>query len=102
MCGRYTLLADEMKILQRFHLDKGIVGFEKSYNIAPGQNVLAIIHDGKNRRAGYLHWGLVPFWAKDEKIGYKMINARSETIHQKPSFKHLLCRKHCLIIADSF
>lgn len=102
MCGRYTLLADEMKILQRFHLDKGIVGFEKSYNIAPGQNVLAIIHYGKNRRAGYLHWGLVPFWAKDEKIGYKMINARSETIHQKPSFKHLLCRKHCLIIADSF
>jgi len=102
MCGRYTMLADEMNVLQRFQLEQRIEGFEKSYNIAPGQNVLAIIHDGKRRRAGYLKWGLVPFWAKDEKIGYKMINARSETIHQKPSFKHLLQRKHCLIIADSF
>jgi putative SOS response-associated peptidase YedK len=102
MCGRYTLLADEMKIRQRFMLEQAIADYEMSYNIAPGQNVLAIIHDGEKRRAGYLRWGLVPFWAKDVKIGYKMMNARSETIHEKPSFKHLLLRKHCLIIADSF
>ncbi|MDY0407530.1 SOS response-associated peptidase [Paracerasibacillus soli] len=63
---------------------------------------MAIIHDGKEKRAGYLRWGLVPSWAKDEKIGYKMINARSETVHEKPSFKNLLARKRCLIIADSF
>src|SRR5699024_7663357 len=64
--------------------------------------VLAIIHDGKKKRAGYLRWGLVPSWAKDEKIGYKMINARSETAHEKPSFRKLMAQKRCLIVADSF
>ncbi|MFD2045275.1 SOS response-associated peptidase [Ornithinibacillus salinisoli] len=102
MCGRYTLLADELEILQAFEIDHPIDGYYPSYNIAPGQNVLAIIHDGKEKRAGYLRWGLVPSWANDEKIGYKMINARSETAHEKPSFKRLMSRKRCLIIADSF
>lgn len=102
MCGRYTLLADELEILEEFDLERGIEGYQPSYNIAPGQNVLAIIHDGKEKRAGYLRWGLVPSWAKDEKIGYKMINARSESAHEKPSFKQLMARKRCLIIADSF
>ncbi|MBP1970623.1 putative SOS response-associated peptidase YedK [Virgibacillus natechei] len=102
MCGRYTLLADELEILQEFGLEKNIKSYQPSFNIAPGQNVLAIIHDGKEKRAGYLRWGLVPSWAKDEKIGYKMINARSETAHKKPSFKKLMARKRCLITADSF
>lgn len=102
MCGRYTLLADELKVRQRFHIPTAISQFEPSYNIAPGQNVLAVIHDGVKRRAGYLRWGLVPSWAKDEKIGYKMINARSETAHEKPSFKKLMARKRCLVLADSF
>lgn len=102
LCGRYTLLADELKVRQRFYLPNEIAQFEPSYNIAPGQNVLAVIHDGVKRRAGYLRWGLVPSWAKDEKIGYKMINARSETAHVKPSFKQLMARKRCLVVADSF
>lgn len=102
MCGRYTLLADELEILKEFKLDQGIDFYQPSYNVAPGQKVLAIIHDGKKKRAGYLRWGLVPSWAKDEKIGYKMINARSETAHEKPSFKNLMARKRCLIVADSF
>lgn len=102
MCGRYTLLKDELAIRRRFQLEAPLQNYTKSYNVAPGQQVLAIIHDGKKRRAGYLRWGLVPFWAKDEKIGYKMINARLETIHEKPSFKHLVMRKRCLIVADSF
>lgn len=102
MCGRYTLLADEMKVRQAFGIDHSIEDYQPSYNIAPGQNVLAIIHDGKKKRAGYLRWGLVPSWAKDPKIGYKMINARSETAHVKPSFKNLMARKRCLIVADSF
>ncbi|TFJ91352.1 SOS response-associated peptidase [Lentibacillus salicampi] len=102
MCGRYTLLADELEILQEFGIDQPIADYEPSYNIAPGQNVLAIIHDGNQKRAGYLRWGLVPSWANDEKIGYKMINARSETAHEKPSFKPLMARKRCLIVADSF
>ncbi|UJL47293.1 SOS response-associated peptidase [Virgibacillus sp. NKC19-16] len=102
MCGRYTLLADELETLQEFGLEKEINSYQPSYNIAPGQNVLAIIHDGKAKRAGYLRWGLVPSWANDEKIGYKMINARSETAHEKMSFKKLMSRKRCLIVADSF
>lgn len=102
MCGRYTLLADELNIQSRFNLPAEIKAYEPSYNIAPGQNVLAIIHDGKAKRAGYLRWGLVPSWAKDEKIGYKMINARSETAHEKPSFKNLMARKRCIVVADSF
>ncbi|RLL40367.1 SOS response-associated peptidase [Oceanobacillus piezotolerans] len=102
MCGRYTLLADELEILNEFDLENPIEEYHQSYNIAPGQNVLAIIHNGKEKRAGYLRWGLVPSWANDEKIGYKMINARSETAHEKPSFKRLMAQKRCLIIADSF
>ncbi|MFZ3577977.1 SOS response-associated peptidase [Virgibacillus sp. DJP39] len=102
MCGRYTLLSDELDILRDFNIDESIDSYTPSYNIAPGQNILAIIHNGKSKRAGYLKWGLVPSWASDKKIGYKMTNARSETVHQKPSFKSLLKRKRCLIVADSF
>lgn len=102
MCGRYTLLADELQVRQRFNILDQVENYTPSYNIAPGQNVFAVIYDGTKRRAGYLRWGLVPSWAKDERIGYKMINARSETAHEKPSFKNLLLRKRCLIIADSF
>ena len=102
MCGRYTLLGDQLDFLDEFDLEEPIEDYHESYNVAPGQNVLAIIHDGKKKRAGYLRWGLVPSWAKDPKIGYKMINARSETAHEKPSFKKLMARKRCLIIADSF
>lgn len=102
MCGRYTLLGDQLDFLDEFDLDEPIENYHESYNVAPGQNVLAIIHDGKKKRAGFLRWGLVPSWAKDPKIGYKMINARSETAHEKPSFKQLMSRKRCLIVADSF
>lgn len=102
MCGRYTLFANEAEIMKEFNIKGSIPFYEPSYNVAPGQDVLAIIHDGKEKRAGRLRWGLVPSWAKDKKIGYKMINARSETAHEKPSFKTLMSRKRCLIVADSF
>ncbi|MFQ3543969.1 SOS response-associated peptidase [Halobacillus rhizosphaerae] len=102
MCGRYTLLEEEAEIVEEFDLDTVIRDYEPRYNIAPGQKVLAIINDGKQKRAGYMYWGLVPSWAKDPKIGYKMINAKSETAHEKPSFKRLLSSKRCLIVADSF
>ena len=57
MCGRYTLLADELDILKEFDLEQPIDSYQPSFNIAPGQNILAIIHDGKKKRAGYLRWG---------------------------------------------
>lgn len=102
MCGRFTLLAEARDLEKKFHIPHPIQLYEKSYNVSPGQRVLAVIHDGCQRRAGYIRWGLVPSWAKDKKKGYKMINARSETAHEKLSFKQLMGRKRCLIIADSF
>lgn len=102
MCGRFTLHAKEEDILHYFNLHTSLEHYEPRYNIAPGQKVLAVIHDGQNKRIGPLKWGLVPSWAKDEKIGYRMINARSETAHEKPSFRQLMAQKRCLIVADSF
>ncbi|MGP4075339.1 SOS response-associated peptidase [Halobacillus sp. K22] len=102
MCGRYTLFSEEAQIVEEFGINHSIEDYQPRYNIAPGQKVLAIIHNGKEKKAGFMYWGLVPSWAKDPKIGYKMINARSETAHEKPSFKHLMSKKRCLIVADSF
>lgn len=70
--------------------------------MAPSQQILSIVSDGENKRGGFLKWGLVPSWSKDSKIGYKMINARSETVDTRPSYKNLLKRRRCLIVADGF
>lgn len=102
MCGRFTLIENEAVIQERFQIDMTLDKMEPRYNIAPSERVFAVIFDGKKRRGGYIQWGLVPSWAKDEKIGNNMINARLETAHEKPSFKRLLTQKRCLIIADSF
>ncbi|HLQ73607.1 MAG TPA: SOS response-associated peptidase [Bacillota bacterium] len=102
MCGRYTLTVSKSHLESYFSTDVNEQSYELSYNIAPSQNVLAVIHDGKEKRVGTLKWGLVPSWSKDKKIGNKMINARLETAHEKPSFKRLMERKRCLIVADSF
>jgi putative SOS response-associated peptidase YedK len=103
MCGRYSLFANFREIEERF----GEATFEEdeyeeSYNIAPSQMVLSVINDGVKNRLGYLKWGLVPSWAKDSKVGFKMINARAETVHEKPSFREAFKKKRCLIVADSF
>jgi putative SOS response-associated peptidase YedK len=104
MCGRFTLTASIDEILDRFDIQAFLdeENYAPSYNIAPSQSVLAIINDGKANRMGFLKWGLIPPWAKDMSIGYKMINARAETIAEKPSFRHAFQKKRCLIIADSF
>ncbi|WP_347814358.1 SOS response-associated peptidase [Alkalihalobacillus sp. LMS39] len=100
MCGRFTLATPLELVEQMLQIE--IAEYEPRYNIAPSQPVLSIISDGEKRRAGYLQWGLVPSWVKDPKIGYKMINARGETVHEKPAFKRLLSRRRCLIVADGF
>jgi putative SOS response-associated peptidase YedK len=102
LCGRFTLLAEELEILSAFGIEHRIDDYQPRYNIAPGQKILGIIHDGEKKRAGYLKWGLVPSFSKDPKIGYKMINARLETAAEKPSFRKLMERRRCLIVADSF
>ncbi|MFJ7469490.1 SOS response-associated peptidase [Peribacillus frigoritolerans] len=103
MCGRFTLFTDIEEIKERFEIQGSFdEEYQFSYNIAPSQSVLSVINDGVRNRLGYLRWGLIPFWAKDEKAGYKMINARAETIAEKASFRNAYKKKRCLIIADSF
>lgn len=104
MCGRYTLFAEYAELVERFQIGAAIEEdqYVISYNIAPSQHVAAVINDGKQNRMGYLRWGLIPPWAKDEKIGYKTINARAETLSEKPSFRNAFMKKRCIIPADSF
>ncbi|MGP4071723.1 SOS response-associated peptidase [Piscibacillus sp. B03] len=101
MCGRFTFVANPDEVAEEYELHQP-PNFSIRYNVAPSQDVLTIIHDGEQNRAGNMKWGLVPFWAKDQKIGHKMINARAETADEKPSFKRLMERRRCLILADSF
>ncbi|MFD4819006.1 SOS response-associated peptidase [Peribacillus butanolivorans] len=103
MCGRFTLFTDIEEIIDRFDIQAPFnAEYQFSYNIAPSHSVLSVINDGSRNRLGYLRWGLIPYWAKDEKMGYKMINARAETIAEKTSFKNSYKKKRCLILADSF
>ena len=103
MCGRFALTADLDYLIERFQIAYPIeFDYAPRYNIAPSQNVTVVVKGQKGNKMGQLRWGLVPSWAKDPNIGYKMINARSETAHEKASFKHSLRSRRCLIIADSF
>jgi len=104
MCGRFTLTATFEEIISRFDIQSFMEEelYSPSFNIAPSHSVLAVINDGKSNRMGFLKWGLVPPWAKDLSIGNKMINARAETISEKPSFRNAFKKKRCIVIADSF
>lgn len=74
MCGRFLLLSDPEALKERFQIGNiEELDIPKRYNIAPTQDVLAVVHDGKTNKAGYLRWGLVPSWAKEPSIGSKMI-----------------------------
>ncbi len=102
MCGRITLSkpkkikAKDLKVPQA-EVDR----LKPRYNVVPSNPVAAILNE-KTRRIEPLRWGLIPSWAKDETIGARMINARAETIAEKPSFKGLLNKHRCLILADGF
>ncbi|USG67853.1 SOS response-associated peptidase [Brevibacillus ruminantium] len=102
MCGRFTFTTKPDVIFDRFDLGSIPFGIIPRYNIAPGQPIPAIIADQGHRRIGQIRWGLVPSWATDEKVGYKMINARAETLKEKPAFRRLFERKRCIIPADGF
>jgi putative SOS response-associated peptidase YedK len=103
MCGRFTITLTLEELMLHYFIDGPAVPFHvPRYNVAPGQMIPAIINDGETNRLGELKWGLIPSWAKDEKIGYKMINARAETLAEKPAFRTLIQRKRVLIPADGF
>ena len=101
MCGRYTLIADLGDLAQRFEFDGSDFSYDPGYNIAPTESVLTVRNfDG--REAAFMRWGLIPFWAKDPKIGARMINARAETVAEKPAFRNALKRRRCLVLADGY
>ncbi len=103
MCGRYALIADLRELAERFQYTVSDLDVRPRYNIAPSQDVLAVVSTSTHtREAAVLRWGLVPFWAKDSKIGYRMINAVGETVADKPAFKNAFRRRRCLVMADGF
>lgn len=103
MCGRYTITISLEELLLRFHIDGEFTLYHRPrYNVAPGQLVPAVINDGQRNRIGELKWGLVPQWAKEESIGAKMMNARAETVAEKPAYRLPFERKRCVIPADGF
>ncbi|OKP91217.1 hypothetical protein A3844_05150 [Paenibacillus helianthi] len=101
MCGRYTLTVTLEELISRYIPESvGLSYHEPRYNISPSQMVTTVINDGQANRMGMLKWGLIPSWAKDPTKG--TINARAETLLEKPSFTIPFLRKRCLIPADSF
>lgn len=101
MCGRFVLTADPSIIQQAFDLETVPAEFYPRYNIAPTQPV-AVITNEDPKTLTFHRWGLIPSWAKDISIGSKMINARAETVEEKPSFRSAFKRRRCLIPANGF
>ena len=107
MCGRYTLRTPLTVLSQQFLFELGNVPVERvvpRYNVAPTQTVVAVRQPepGGKRELALLHWGLIPSWAKDTKMASSMINARSETVAEKPAFRTAFARRRCLILSDGF
>ena len=103
MCGRYALHNHPTIIALQFWLKEYSQEIKPRYNIAPGTQVLAVLEEaGLPRSAEMLKWGLVPFWAKDPKIGYKMSNARAETVDEKPAYRSAFKARRCILPASGF
>ncbi|MEX0269236.1 SOS response-associated peptidase [Leptolyngbyaceae cyanobacterium UHCC 1019] len=103
MCGRYTQRQSADAIAKQFQL-KTVPDSPPRYNIAPTQLIAAVTQPkpSSQRRFRVFQWGLVPFWVKDASLGAKPINARAETVAQKPSFRAAFRHRRCLILADGF
>ena len=102
MCGRFTQRLSWRELHERLGLIGTPQNLRPRYNVAPGQTIAAVRLTDGGRRLSMLRWGLIPPWAKEPNIGYKLINARSETAHQKPSFRAAFKARRCLIPADGF
>ena len=101
MCGRYTITLDSADLQQEFDLSEMPAEWKSRYNVAPTQEV-PVVADAQLRVVKMMHWGLIPFWAKEKSIGQRMINARSETLREKPAFRTAFAQRRCLILADGF
>lgn len=101
MCGRFSFSPLTKIIEERFNVIIDKTDYKPRYNCAPSQN-LAVISNVSQGKLSYFRWGLIPFWAKDKSIGNKLINAKAETISEKPSFRNSFKRKRCLVLSDGF
>ncbi len=119
MCGRYASARKRLELLEEFRVERDRVAepLAPDYNVAPTKRVYAVItrdasasrdrsadpaETGVARELRVVRWGLVPFWAKDPKIGSRLINARAETVPSKPAFRHAFKRRRCLLPADGY
>jgi putative SOS response-associated peptidase YedK len=107
MCGRFVSTAGPDRIAAYFDTvlptEVAAESLGENYNVAPTQDIYAVVASGDGvARVDAFHWGLIPSWAKDRKIGYRMINARAETLAEKSAFKGLLRTKRCIVPMDGF
>ncbi len=104
MCGRFTLRTPAAQLMELFHVPS-MPMLAPRYNIAPTQMVIcvrSVLDQPTSNEAIAMRWGLIPFWAKDMAIGNQMINARSETVAEKPAFRSAFKRQRCIVVADGF
>jgi putative SOS response-associated peptidase YedK len=102
MCGRFVSSAPVDDLAKYFSATAPEQALEANFNVAPTTEVYAVRADDGERAIATMRWGLVPFWAKDLKVGARMINARSETASQKPAFRRAFTKRRCLVPADGF
>lgn len=102
MCGRFSILDDIEDLCERFGCQPVKVDFEPRYNIAPTQVVPVITRGERGNELQLMRWGLIPNWAKDGKMGSRLINARMETVFEKPAFRDAIRNRRCLVPADGY
>jgi putative SOS response-associated peptidase YedK len=103
VCGRFVSASSPQRIAAYFGAESTVEPLGENYNVAPTNDIYGIVADADGlRQLQVFHWGLVPSWAKQRKIGQQMINARAETIAQKPAFKHDFRKRRCIIPIDGF
>jgi putative SOS response-associated peptidase YedK len=105
MCGRYVRRSDKQRIAEHFHVHgPSVPDFGQSYNVAPQtfQPVIRLNRDSGEREIVLMRWGLIPFWAKDAKMGLSTFNAKAETVATAPAFREAFKTRRCLVPADAF
>ncbi|MYD35423.1 MAG: SOS response-associated peptidase [Dehalococcoidia bacterium] len=102
MCGRFSLISDLSELQLRFDFENPLTDYVPRFNISPTQDVLTVRWEDGHNVGEYMRWGLIPSWAKDMSIGNRAINARAETLAERPMFRTALRRRRCLILADGF
>lgn len=103
MCGRFVSTAPPDEIARYFDVDRAPGGvLEPSYNVAPSNDVYVVLETGGHRQLEAMHWGLVPSWAKDPKVGNRMINARAETLAERNAFRNAFRKRRCILPANGF